>query len=97
MSNMAFIFPGQASQFVGMARDLFESSERVRSLFETAAEILGFDLADVCFNGPLDKLTRTEHTQPAVLVHSLASIRRLRAPVQSRSRMRLQPFEIGAG
>ncbi|MCK4656928.1 MAG: ACP S-malonyltransferase [candidate division Zixibacteria bacterium] len=72
MSNMAFIFPGQASQFVGMARDLFESSERVRSLFETAAEILGFDLADVCFNGPLDKLTRTEHTQPAVLVHSLA-------------------------
>ncbi len=72
MSNTAFIFPGQASQFVGMARDLFESSERVRSLFETAAEILGFDLADVCFNGPLDKLTRTEHTQPAVLVHSLA-------------------------
>lgn len=72
MSNTAFIFPGQASQFVGMAKDLFESSEKVRSLFETAAEILGFDLADVCFNGPLDKLTRTEHTQPAVLVHSLA-------------------------
>jgi [acyl-carrier-protein] S-malonyltransferase len=72
MSNTAFIFPGQASQYVGMASDLFESSKKVKSLFENATEILGFDLADVCFNGPLDKLTRTEHTQPAVLVHSLA-------------------------
>ena len=72
MNDTAFIFPGQASQYVGMASDLSESSEKVRSLFETASDILGFDLADVCFNGPLDKLTRTEHTQPAVLVHSLA-------------------------
>ncbi len=72
MDNMAFIFPGQASQYVGMAKDLYEYSEKVRSLFETASEILGFDLANVAFNGPMEKLTRTEFTQPAVLVHSLA-------------------------
>lgn len=72
MIRTALVFPGQASQYVGMAKDLYNASENVRELFEKASEILGFDLADICFNGPLDKLTRTEHTQPAVLVHSLA-------------------------
>ncbi len=72
MMKTAYIFPGQASQYVGMACDLFDSNENVRDLYASASAILGFDLADVSFNGPLEKLTRTEHTQPAVLVHSLA-------------------------
>jgi [acyl-carrier-protein] S-malonyltransferase len=72
MSKTAFVFPGQASQYVGMARDLFDASDKVRRLFAKASDILGFDLQEVCFNGPMEVLTRTEHTQPAVLVHSLA-------------------------
>ncbi len=72
MTKTAYIFPGQASQYVGMACELFDSNEDVRNLYASASAILGFDLADVSFNGPLEKLTKTEHTQPAVLVHSLA-------------------------
>ncbi len=72
MAKTAFIFPGQASQYVGMAKDLYDSSPDVRNLYEKAAEILGYDLADVSFNGPIEKLTQTAYTQPAILVHSLA-------------------------
>ncbi len=77
MGKIAYIFPGQASQYVGMARDIHDNSDRVSDLFAAASSILGFDLSDVCFNGPLEILTRTEHTQPAVLVHSLALLRLL--------------------
>ncbi len=72
MSSTAFIFPGQASQYVGMAKDFYESSEKVRDLFDKASDILEYNLRDVCFNGPLEKLTETQYTQPAILVHSLA-------------------------
>jgi len=77
MDKTAFVFPGQASQYVGMAKDLYEASNEVRQLFGEASKILGFDLADVCFNGPIEKLTKTEHTQPAVLVHSLSVLKML--------------------
>lgn len=77
MNKIAYIFPGQASQFVGMAKDLYDTSDDVKSLFESASRILDFDLAEICFDGPLDKLTKTEHTQPAVLVHSLAVLEML--------------------
>jgi len=72
MSKTAFLFPGQASQYVGMGKDFFENSERVRELYNKASDILGYDLMDVSFNGPLEKLTETQYTQPAILVHSLA-------------------------
>jgi len=72
MTKTAFIFPGQASQYVGMGQDFYNSSPKVKDLYEEASGILGYDLADVSFNGPLDKLTETMHTQPAILVHSLA-------------------------
>jgi [acyl-carrier-protein] S-malonyltransferase len=77
MAKTAFIFPGQASQYVGMARDLYESSEKVKALYQKASEILGYDLMDVSFNGPLEKLTETMYTQPAILVHSLAILTEL--------------------
>lgn len=68
--NNAFIFPGQGSQYVGMARDLCETFPEALKKFELANEILGFDLAEVCFNGPEEKLKQTKITQPAIFVHS---------------------------
>ena len=72
ISKKAFIFPGQGSQFVGMAKDLYDDSTAVRELYATANDILGFDLANICFNGPEDDLRQTRVTQPAVFVHSAA-------------------------
>jgi len=68
----AFIFPGQASQYVGMGSDLYNEFESVKSMFDTASNILKYDLADVCFNGPEEKLKQTAYTQPAVFLHSTA-------------------------
>jgi len=70
--NTAFIFPGQASQYVGMGSDLYNEFESVRSIYSDASAILGFDLSAVSFNGPIEKLTRTSVTQPAIFVHSFA-------------------------
>jgi len=72
MKNTAFLFPGQASQYVGMARGLYDNYEAVRELFAAASDILEYDLADACFNGPEEKLKQTAYTQPAVFVHSCA-------------------------
>ncbi len=72
MSNTALFFPGQASQYVGMGRDLYESSSDVRMLYELASDDMGMDLARLSFQGPADELKRTRITQPAILLHSLA-------------------------
>jgi [acyl-carrier-protein] S-malonyltransferase len=66
----AFLFPGQASQFVGMAKDLCERFSVAREMFARANEAAGFDLQRICFAGPLEELTKTSITQPAILVHS---------------------------
>ena len=66
----ALIFPGQGSQFEGMGKDLFESSEIAKSIFNTANTLLGFDITDVMFNGSVDDLKKTDITQPAIFIHS---------------------------
>ncbi|MDZ7289784.1 MAG: ACP S-malonyltransferase [candidate division KSB1 bacterium] len=66
----AFIFPGQASQYVGMAQDLYEKFSLARELFARANVILGFDIQQICFFGPEEKLTQTDITQPAIFIHS---------------------------
>ena len=67
----AFIFPGQASQFVGMAKDLYQTYEVAQSYFERANQILGFDLKTICLEGPEEELKKTSVTQPAIFVHSV--------------------------
>lgn len=72
MSKTALFFPGQASQYVGMGKDLFDSSEVVRKLYQLASDEIGEDIAKISFEGPADELKRTRFTQPAILLHSLA-------------------------
>ena len=82
MSKKAFIFPGQGSQYVGMAKDLFDKSVEAKEMIKTADDALGINLSYIMFNGPEDQLKQTEFTQPAIFLHSviLASIIRTLEP-----------------
>jgi [acyl-carrier-protein] S-malonyltransferase len=70
--RIALLMPGQGSQFVGMGRSLAECHARAREVYEEADDLLGMDLARICWDGPADELTRTENAQPAILLHSHA-------------------------
>lgn len=72
MSKNALIFPGQGAQVVGMGRDVFEADGSAKSIFMRANELLGFDLAALCFDGPTEELERTDIQQPAIFVTSAA-------------------------
>ena len=67
----AYVFPGQGAQFVGMGKDLYESNDQAKALFEKANEILGFRITDLMFNGTEDDLKQTKVTQPAVFLCSV--------------------------
>ena len=67
---VAYVFPGQGSQFEGMGKDLYDSSEPAKRLFEKANEILGFRISDIMFNGTAEELKETKVTQPAVFLYS---------------------------
>jgi len=78
LSKIAFLFPGQGAQTVGMGAQLAERIPAARGLFARAAEVLGYDLAEVCFHGPAEVLDSTEYSQPALFVTSLAALELLR-------------------
>jgi len=75
MSKIAFCFPGQGSQRVGMGRELAAAYPEAAAVYEEASDELGFDVAKLCFEGPLDQLSQTELTQPALVATSLAALR----------------------
>ena len=79
MSKIGFLFPGQGAQHVGMGRSIAERYPAARSLYDRASEILGYDLAKLCFDGPEDELDSTVISQPALFVTSLAALEMLRA------------------
>lgn len=72
MSKVAFLFPGQGSQSVGMGKELYEKYDCVKNTFRTASDVLDISMTDLCFNGPEDELRKTFNTQPAILTISTA-------------------------
>lgn len=70
-SGLSCVFPGQGAQFIGMGKDLYDSNEECKTMFEKANEILGFRITDIMFSGTEDELKQTKVTQPAVFLHSV--------------------------
>jgi len=75
----AFLFPGQGAQIVGMGRELASALPAAKALFDEAAEVLGYDLLDLCAHGPAERLNETDVSQPAIFVASLAALESLKA------------------
>jgi [acyl-carrier-protein] S-malonyltransferase len=78
VANVALLFPGQGAQHVGMGRTIAEKCPAARALYDQAADILGYDLGQVCFEGPATRLDTTVISQPAIFVTSLAALEMLR-------------------
>lgn len=79
MSKIAFIFPGQGSQYVGMGKDFYEENGEARRTFDEANTSLNMDLKEICFNGTSEELGKTENTQPAILATSIAILRAIQS------------------
>lgn len=79
MSKNIFLFSGQGSQYVGMAKEFYDEFDGAKKIFETAKEILGYDLAEIVFNGPDEELNKTIYSQPAIMACSLCAFEAMKA------------------
>jgi len=79
MSKNIFLFSGQGSQYVGMAKELCEKYDAANAVFDTAEKVLGYDLRAVTFDGPDTELNKTVNSQPAIMAWPLLKPQRLRA------------------
>lgn len=79
MGKLAFMFPGQGSQSVGMGKDLYDNFEEAKSVFDKADEVLGRSISKICFEGPDEDLKQTINTQPAILMTSIAALEALKS------------------
>ena len=93
--NLAFVFPGQGSQFVGMGKSLVEVSPAARKVFEEADKTLGFSLSNLCFFGPEEELRDTVNAQPAILTTSIASLAAIREQLGPAAQQILPRFVAG--
>ncbi|KAK9798575.1 hypothetical protein WJX73_000727 [Symbiochloris irregularis] len=92
--STAFYFPGQGAQSVGMAKDVVNEVPAAKQLFQTASDILGYDLLKICTEGPKDKLDSTEISQPAIYVASFAALEKLK---QTEGEELIQKADVACG